>query len=101
MPPPTLLLAPPGFSEHPTTLHWSHSSISLFTSLSTFVVADNIPRPPVGLGFVQGGGGINCTFGLVESDVEDALPLLDMNDEVRRLGGVRGAILYYRAPSIV
>ena len=84
MPPPTLLLAPPGFSELPTTLHWSHSSISLFTSLSTFVVADNIPRPPVGLGFVQGGGGINCTFGLVESDVEDALLLLDMNDEVRR-----------------
>ena len=56
MPPPTLLLAPPGFSELPTTLHWSHSSISLFTSLSTFVVADNIPRPPVGLGFVQGRG---------------------------------------------
>ena len=83
MPPPIVLLVPLGFSELPTTLHWSHSSISLFTSLSTFVVADNIPRPPVGLSFVQGGG-INCTFGLVESDVEDALPLVDMNDEVRR-----------------
>jgi hypothetical protein len=57
MPPPTFLLVPPGFSELPTTLHWSHSSISLFTSLSTFVVANNIPRPPVGLGFGQEGEG--------------------------------------------
>ena len=54
--PPHITTRPPGFLELPTTLHWSHSSISLFTSLSTFVVADNIPRPPVGLGFVPGRG---------------------------------------------